>query len=67
MSHLASKVARGVSILTFVVLLTTAAFGAPIEAGGKLPREKENPITRIVRLIGRTVRSLGDAIVSPRP
>ena len=47
----------------FVVLNVSAAE----QQRRELPREKGSPIAKIVRTIVKTIQSLGDAPVNPRP
>ena len=47
----------------FVVLNVSAAE----QQRRELPREKGSPIAKIVKMVKKTIQSLGDAPVSPRP
>jgi hypothetical protein len=49
-------VARGVLALSLVVAFSTSLYAAP--------REKERPVTRIVK---KVIRALGDLITIPTP
>lgn len=58
------KVVRGVAVVSMVVALSM-----PAEAAARLkdrtPREKENPIVRILKQL--VVRTFGDGLTDPRP
>ena len=61
MRRLRYVVGRGVCV---VVLAAVAGSIAAAPEGGRDPREKQNPVKRVILKI---VRGLGDALVIPRP
>ena len=68
MRRLSYAVARGVFTVSIVVVLAGSAFAASNDEWVRsLPGEKDRPFAKIVRVIKKTVRGLGDLIVSPRP
>lgn len=68
MRRFSYAVARGVFAAMIVVVLAGSAFAASSDEWSRpLPKEKDHPFAKIVRVIKKTIRGLGDAPVSPRP
>jgi hypothetical protein len=56
------------AVLVVCLFVALGSSAAPYGDGAlELRREKGEPISRIVRLVKKTVKSLGDAITTPRP
>ncbi len=56
--------ARGVAAVLLVLALSFTVSARPREERPREPREKRDPIVKIVKKI---IRSLGDGLVSPTP
>lgn len=68
MRRMSYAVARGVFAVSIVVILAGSAFAASNDEWVRsLPSEKDRPFTKIVRVIKKSVRGLGDLITIPRP
>jgi hypothetical protein len=62
------SIARGVVALSFAVLVAVSASAAQNAVEGREQSlEKERTIARIVRVIRKSIRSLGDGLTIPRP
>jgi hypothetical protein len=55
---------RGLAVVSIVVALSVPAEAAA-RLKSKTPREKENPIVRIIKQL--VVRTFGDGLTDPRP
>jgi hypothetical protein len=56
------------SVIAVVAVCFFAVVGASAAPSGAFAREKgDDPIARIVRVVKKAVKSLGDAITTPRP
>ncbi len=55
---------RGVAVVSMVVALSVPA-SAAARVKDRAPREKENPIVRIIKQL--MVRTLGDGLTDPKP
>ena len=56
-------VVRGVAVVSIVVALSVPAEAARVKERG--PREKENPIVKMIRQL--VVRTFGDGLTDPKP
>jgi hypothetical protein len=62
------SIARGVVALSFAVLVAVSASAAQTAVEAREQSlEKERTIARIVRVIRKSIRSLGDGLTIPRP
>ncbi len=55
------------SVIAVVVLCLFVVGGASAAPSGEFRREKGDPISKIVRALKKAVKSLGDAVTTPRP
>lgn len=52
-------------VVVVSVVFTLAA--APADSRRDLPREKSGPIAKIVKVVKKVIRSLGDGLTTPTP
>lgn len=64
MRRFASVVARGVAAVSLVVMLASDASAAFMR---QQPGEEPSLVARIIHMIKKSVRGLGDGIITPRP
>ena len=56
------------SVIAVVGVCLLVALSAPAAThDGRVGRGTDDPITRIIKVIKKTVRSLGDGLTGPRP
>ncbi|HYK00659.1 MAG TPA: hypothetical protein VE974_02820 [Thermoanaerobaculia bacterium] len=56
------------SVIAVAVVCLLVAFSTPAATHDeRVGRGKDDPITRIVKVIKKAVRSLGDGLTGPRP
>jgi hypothetical protein len=56
-----------VYVRVFVVLVSVSVAVSGSARERDVPREKEGPVVRVVKVVKKAVRSLGDMLVVPRP
>ncbi len=60
-------------VRSFVAVLLLAVFTISVTAGPREdsavrePREKRDPITKMVKIVKKVIRSLGDGLTTPTP
>jgi hypothetical protein len=62
------RVFRGIGVFAVVVVVAGSVEAGPRQnREGEGPRMIDDPLTRVVKIVKKAVRSLGDAVVTPRP
>lgn len=62
------RVFRWIGVFAVIVGLAVSVEAGPRQnREGEGPRVIDDPLTRVVKVLKKAVRSLGDAVVTPRP
>lgn len=64
MRRMSRAVVRGFAAVILLVVFSTSIVARPREERPREPREKSDPIVKIIK---RVIRSLGDGLVTPTP
>ena len=61
------RAVRGVAVVSVLVVAVGASAAPRYESRRDLPREKGDPVSKLVRLVTKVIRGLGDGMGGPTP